>query len=117
MCRESAAAIRHLDSRGAIEVFDLQNPAHRARFPQLRLDELLEALHAVDDRGNVYRGARAINEIMRRQGGIRRLLAYLWYLPGYPQLAEWQYRRLAATRYDRDEHGRLKSQARQAAGR
>jgi len=109
MCRTGAEAVRHYDQSMVIEIFDLQNPAHRERFPQFKLDELLEELHAVDDQGRVYRGARAINEVLRRQRGPTGWLAYLWYLPGFPRLADWQYKRMAATRYERDRHSKLKA--------
>ncbi len=68
----------------------------RAKFPTLEMKDLLEELHAVDDQGNVYRGARAINEILRLQPGIRGWLAYAWYIPGYAWLADWQYQRIAS---------------------
>jgi predicted DCC family thiol-disulfide oxidoreductase YuxK len=109
MCRTGAEAVRHYDQSMVIEIFDLQNRAHRERFPQFRLEELLEELHAVDDQGRVYRGARAINEVLRRQHGPTGWLAYLWYLPGFARLADWQYKRMAATRYERDRHSKLKA--------
>jgi len=115
MCRTGAEAIRHYDESCKIEIFDLQRAGDRERFPQFKLDDLLEELHAVDDRGNVFRGARAINEVLRRQGGITGLLAYLWYLPGYAWLADWQYKRMAATRYERDAHCKLKARTASAA--
>jgi len=106
MCRSGAEAVRRYDRSMAIEIFDLQDPAHREHFPQFKLDELLEELHAVDDRGRVYRGARAINQVLRHQRGIAGWLAYLWYVPGFPWLADRQYQRIAATRYERDGHSR-----------
>jgi len=106
MCRTSMQAIERFDSSGKIEPIDLHNPAARAKFPSLEMTDLLEELHAVDDQGNVYRGARAINEILRRQPGIKGWLAYAWYIPGYAWLAEWQYKRIAASRYQRDASGR-----------
>src|SRR5215470_1667344 len=80
MCRASVDGIRHFDNSGQIEPLDLQEPDARAKFPDLKLESLLEELHAVDDGGRVYRGARAINEILRRQHGLRGYLAYLWYI-------------------------------------
>ena len=74
------------------------------------MENLLEELHAVDESGRVYRGARAINEILRRQRGLKGYLAYLWYIPGYAWLADRQYKRIAASRYQRDASGRLKEQ-------
>jgi predicted DCC family thiol-disulfide oxidoreductase YuxK len=108
MCRASVEGVGHFDNSGMIEALDLNDEEARAQFPDLRLEDLLEELHAVDDEGRVFRGARAVNEILRRQGGITGLLAYLWYVPGYAWLADRQYKRIAATRYSRDLHGRLK---------
>ena len=86
----------------------MHNPEVRAKFPALEMKDLLEELHAVDDQGTVYRGARAINEILRRQPGLKGWLAYAWYIPGYAWLAERQYKRIAASRYQRDASGRLR---------
>jgi predicted DCC family thiol-disulfide oxidoreductase YuxK len=110
MCRASLDGIRHFDNSGQIEPLDLHVEEVRAQFPGLKLENLLEELHAVDERGRVFRGARAINEILRRQNGLKGYLAYLWYVPGYAWLADKQYKRIAASRYQRDARGRLKEQ-------
>ncbi|HYB91969.1 MAG TPA: DUF393 domain-containing protein [Candidatus Binataceae bacterium] len=109
LCRASVEGVRYFDNSGNIEPLDLHVPETRAHFPGLQLESLLEELHAVDDAGRVYRGARAINEILRRQNGIMSWLAYLWYVPGYAWLADWQYKRIASSRYQRDIAGRLKT--------
>lgn len=109
MCQASIDGIRKFDNSGTIRAIDLHDPAARAEFPDLEQTDLLEELHAIDERGRVYRGARAINEILRRQKGIRSWLAYLWYVPGYAWIAKRQYKRIAATRYQRDAEGRLRS--------
>ena len=111
MCRASLAGIIQFDNSGAIEPLDLHREEVRAQFPGLKLENLLEELHAVDESGRVYRGARAINEILRRQRGLRGYLAYLWYLPPYAWLADRQYKRIAASRYARDARGKLKGDA------
>ena len=111
MCRASLDGIRQFDNSGAIEPLDLHREEVRTQFPELKLENLLEELHAVDESGRVYRGARAINEILRRQRGLRGYLAYLWYIPPYAWLADWQYKRIAASRYARDARGRLKGKA------
>ena len=108
MCRTSIAAIDKFDSSGKLEPIDLNNPEARAKFPDLEMKDLLEELHAVDDQGAVYRGARAINEILRLQPGIKGWLAYAWYIPGYAWLADFQYKRIAASRYQRDAKGHLR---------
>lgn len=104
LCRASVDGVGRFDNSGMIEALDLNNEQARAQFPDLRRENLLEELHAVDDQGRVYRGARAINEILRRQHGLTGVLAYLWYVPGYAWLADRQYRRIASTRYARDSH-------------
>ena len=111
MCRASLDGVRQFDNSGNMEPLDLQDEEVRAQFPELKLEHLLEELHAVDDTGRVFRGARAINEILRRQHGLKRYLAYLWYVPGYAWLADRQYKRIASSRYARDARGRLKGQA------
>ncbi len=111
MCSTGAAGIEKFDNSGLIEPLDLNDPNARAKFPDLKLENLVEELHAVDDRGRVFRGARAINEILRRQRGLKGLLAYLWYIPPYAWLADRQYKRIAASRYQRDASGRIKSSA------
>ncbi len=107
MCRTSMQAIDRFDSSGKLEPIDLHDPQARAKFPALEMKDLLEELHAVDDQGAVFRGARAINEILRRQPGIKGWLAYAWYIPGYAWLADWQYKRIAASRYQRGANGRI----------
>ena len=111
MCRASLDGIRQFDNSGKMEPLDLHDDEVRAKFPELKMENLLEELHAVDETGRVYRGARAINEILRRQRGLKGYLAYLWYIPGYAWLADRQYKRIAASRYARDARGRLKGQA------
>jgi predicted DCC family thiol-disulfide oxidoreductase YuxK len=107
-CTEGVNRACRCDNTGNLEPIDLFDPAVHVRFPDLKLENLVEELHAVDDSGRVYRGARAVNEILRRQNGLRSWLSYLWYIPGYPWLADWQYKRIAASRYPRSAAGRLK---------
>jgi len=111
LCRASLDGIVQFDNSGAIEPLDLHREEVRAQFPGLTLENLLEELHAVDESGRVYLGARAINEILRRQRGLRGYLAYLWYIPPYAWLADRQYKRIAASRYARDARGKLKTPA------
>jgi len=102
LCRLSAEAVRIFDNSDTIDLIDLHDEEQRASFPGLRTEDLIEELHVVDDRGRVWRGARAVNEVLRRQHGMRGLLAWLWYVPGYAWLAEWQYKRIARGRYAGD---------------
>ncbi len=98
LCRMSAEAVRLFDNSGKIDLLDFNDDGVRAGFPDLTMPALLEELHVVNDSGCVWRGARAINEVLRQQRGVRGLLAYLWYLPGFAWLADRQYKRIAASR-------------------
>jgi predicted DCC family thiol-disulfide oxidoreductase YuxK len=107
LCRVSADAVRSFDNSGAIDLIDIHDDDKRGQFPGLRIENLMEELHVVDDQGRVRRGARAVNEVLRYQHGLRGLLAWLWYIPGYAWLAHRQYKRIASSRYARDVRGRL----------
>ncbi|HTW88625.1 MAG TPA: DUF393 domain-containing protein [Candidatus Binataceae bacterium] len=99
LCCAMIQAVRQFDNSGEIDLLNLHDQAVAATFPGLDRKDLMRELHVVDDRGRVFRGARAINEILRRQSGITGLAAYLWYAPGFARLAEWQYKRIATARY------------------
>jgi len=107
LCRISAEAVRIFDNSDAIDLLDMHNEDNRAKFPALRMENLMEELHVVDELGRVWRGARAVNEVLRHQHGIRGVLAWLWYVPGFPWLADRQYKRIAGSRYGRDSQGQI----------
>ena len=106
LCRTSAEAVRIFDNSNAIDLIDLHDADARAQFPALTVPALMVELHVVDDAGRVTRGARAVNEVLRHQHGVRGWLAYLWYIPGYAWLADRQYKRIARSRYGVDCDGR-----------
>ena len=99
LCRVSAEAVRMFDNSDAIDLIDLHDAEARAQFPKLTIEALMDELHVVDDSGRVTRGARAVNEVLRRQRGVRGWLAYMWYIPGYAWLADRQYKKIARSRY------------------
>lgn len=100
LCQASAKAVRMFDNSGAIDLVDIHDSEQRRLFPDLRVEHLMEELHVVNDLGQIHRGARAVNEVLRYQRGVRGLLAWLWYIPGYAWLADRQYKRIAGTRYN-----------------
>jgi len=83
----------------AVEAVDLHSDRVRREFPQFSKEELMRELHAIDGRGNVYVGAAAVAEILRRQKWPVRALAILWRVPGYSRLARALYRWFASRRY------------------
>ncbi len=101
MCVASIAAMARFDNSGAIDVLDLFDGKVAEQFPGLKREDLVRELHAVDDRGRVFRGARAISEILRHQQGPKRWLACAWHIPGFAWLADRQYKKIAATRHDK----------------
>jgi len=105
-CRASAEVVRDFDNSNKLDLLDFHERELRAQFPDLHLEALMEELHVVDDRGNLWRGARAVNQILRQQHGLRGVLAWLWYLPGFAWLADRQYKRIARSRYGQDSQGR-----------
>ncbi len=99
MCRASADIVRSYDNSDKIDLLNFHDDELRVRFPAIELDALMDELHVIDDQGNVWRGARAVNQIMRYQHGVRGMLAWLWYFPGFAFIADWQYKRIARSRY------------------
>ena len=53
MCRASLDGIRQFDNSGKMEPLDLHDEEVRAKFPELKIENLLEELHAVDEKGRV----------------------------------------------------------------
>ena len=101
-CRAAVEVVRDFDNSDTLDLFDFHDGERRTQFPDLTIEALMAELHVVDDRGNLWRGARAVNQILRQQHGPRGLLAWLWYLPGFAWLADRQYKRIAGSRYDQD---------------
>ncbi len=99
MCRASAEVVRTYDNSDKIDRLNFHDDDLCAHFPEIKLDALMDELHVIDDRGNVWRGARAVNQILRYQRGVQGMLAWLWYLPGFAWLADRQYKRIASSRY------------------
>jgi len=91
-----------LASMESIEAIDLRDPQVPQRFPNFRLDELLREIHAVDDGGRVWRGADAIRQALSRQSGLPRAISWVWRVPGFEGLANYLYRRAAASRHRED---------------
>jgi predicted DCC family thiol-disulfide oxidoreductase YuxK len=103
-CRASMKGLMAFAASDRIEAIDLQDPDVERRFPAFKPEDLLREIHAVDDRGRVWRGADAIREALSRQSGLARVISWLWAVPGFERLAGYQYRRIAAARR-RDDPG------------
>lgn len=101
LCRNQINLLRWFDNSGRLDMLDFQEPSVLRHFPQFYMDALMKELHVVDDRGNHWRGGRAVERILQSQQGIRSALAWLWYLPGFAWFADREYKRVADSRYTR----------------
>jgi len=91
VCSETARALAKLDRRRALRLVPLQSAAVPG---QPGLDELLDALHAVDEAGHWWVGADAMVEIARRIPLLRPVTVFARFAPGR-WAAEKLYRAVA----------------------
>lgn len=98
LCRASAARVRRLDSRGRIELLDLDDPSVIVRFPLLDREQAMKWMLAVDPEGRSYQGAEAWARIGSLLPGWN-LLAWILLVPGIRWLAGKFYAWIARNRY------------------
>lgn len=58
-----------------------------------------EAAWFVDERGRAFRGAAAMNEALRRLGGVFRVASWLYRVPGLRQIEDIAYAWVARNRW------------------
>jgi len=96
VCSETARALAKLDRLRSLRLVPLQS----ASVPgQPSLDQLLDALHAVDDAGHWWVGADAMVEIARRIRLLRPVTVFARFAPG-KWTAERLYRLVANHRLE-----------------
>lgn len=92
LCRQAADRVRRWDRDGRIERLDLHDPASRQRFPQLDRAAAMASLHAVDEKGRIFRGVdawvRLLREIPERRW-LGRLLGSRWIHPLSARIYAW----------------------------
>ena len=102
------AAVRVIEATGVGFDWDVQQAGEAANGARghvgLTTDAPVESVKAFRDRF-----VKKYNYVPDHNG-LKGYLAYLWYIPGYAWLADRQYKRIAASRYQRDASGRLKEQ-------
>ena len=94
-----------------MEPLDLHHEEVRAQFPDLKLENLLEELHAVDESGRVFVAPEQSTKYCDGSGGSKATSRTCGTSRAMRGLADRQYKRIAASRYGRDSRGRLKDQA------
>jgi predicted DCC family thiol-disulfide oxidoreductase YuxK len=97
-CTFQMKVLSWLDWRNQLALVPLSDPRAKAVAPQIRRDDLLEAIHCITSEGRVYRGARAIRFAGMRLPLLVPLALFLW-LPGVIWIAEMAYRWVSRHRY------------------
>ncbi len=90
LCEFQMRVLTWLDWRNVMRLMPLSNPEIRAIAPQLRREDLQEAIHCVTPAGATYRGARAIRYLGLRLPALIPLSLFLW-IPGVIYAAERVY--------------------------
>jgi predicted DCC family thiol-disulfide oxidoreductase YuxK len=98
LCTAGADRIRTHDSEGALEVVSLHEPHVRARFPGIRLQDVLAEMHFVRPDGTMAKGHEAVREVLRVIPRYR-WLSLFWMLPGFQFVADKAYKWVARNRY------------------
>src|SRR5262245_10973089 len=81
MCTFQMKVLTWLDWFHAITLLPLSNPSAHERAPDLKREDLLEAIHCVTPEGRIYRGARCLRFVGIRMPLLVPLALFLW-IPG-----------------------------------
>ena len=96
-CTEKVSRLERLVN-GAVRLQSYHDPGVIARHPGLTRAQCEQALHLVEPNGCVCSGAEAIATTLRLRP-LLAPLAWLYYIPGIRQVADWGYRQVARNRY------------------
>ena len=98
LCSFQMRVLTWLDWFNVLQLVPISHPLAAEVAPQLRREDLLEAIHCVTPDGRTYRGARAV-----RFAGLRLPLliplALVMWIPGVIWVAEIIYKRIARNRH------------------
>jgi predicted DCC family thiol-disulfide oxidoreductase YuxK len=90
MCTFQMKVLSWLDWRNVLALVPLSDPRAQASAPQLKPEDLQEAIHCVTPQGRIYRGARAIRFLGMRLPLLVPLALFMW-IPGVIWIAEIVY--------------------------
>ena len=97
-CTFQMKVLSWLDWRNALALVPLSDKRAQEAAPQLRREDLMEAMHCVTSDGKIHRGARCIRFVGMRLPLLVPLALFLW-IPGVIWIAEIAYRWVSAHRY------------------
>jgi len=98
MCTFQMRLLSWLDWRNVLALVPLSDSRAAQVAPSLRREELLEAIHCIDSRGRIHRGARALRFVGLRLPALIPLALFLW-LPGVILGAEKIYALISRNRH------------------
>ncbi len=98
ICSSTVAWIEENEKDDSFEMVPCQSEAMDRRFPDVKLDECMNAMHLVLPDGKILGGEQALPEIFRRLRWYQPV-ALLFKLPGMKVLSRIFYRWFADRRY------------------
>ena len=98
LCTFQMKLLTWLDWFNTIHLVPLSDPRAARIAPQLRQQDLLEAIHCIARDGRIFRGARALRFVGMRMPLLVPLALLLW-IPGVIQLAEKVYLLISRNRH------------------
>lgn len=97
MCRGAVERLRRWDREGRLRFIPAASSEVESSYPWIQAEALQESLHLVGPGGRTWKGAGAVEEIVRLLPGWR-WLARIFDLPGARWMARRGYRWIAANR-------------------
>ena len=98
LCTFQMKVLSWLDWFHAISLVPIADPRASALAPQLRREDLLEAIHCIARDGTIHRGARCIRFVGMRMPLLVPLALFLWF-PGVIWFAENAYMWISRNRH------------------
>lgn len=98
MCTFQMKVLTWLDWFNAVRLLPLSDPHAAEVAPQLSREQLLEAIHCIDAKGRIHRGARCIRHVGLRMPVLAPVALFLW-VPGIIWIAEKVYAWISRNRY------------------
>ena len=97
-CTRSAHSIQRRFGRARVSLRNFQEPGGLDPYPSITHDAAMKRMHLVRGDGRIFAGAEAFARILATVP-ILGWLAWLYYVPGIRQLADWGYALVAKYRY------------------
>ncbi len=98
LCAFQMRLLKRLDWFDRIEFFPLSDARAARIAPDLRREDLLEAIHCITREGHIHRGARCLRFVGLRIPLLVPLALFLWF-PGVIWIAEKFYMWISRRRY------------------